>query len=122
VAGTQSLPRSARLRRAAEFQAVFQRGQREERRGFVALWRPAAGRTAGFATSRQIRGAVERNRARRRVREAYRRRRAAHPPGIAVVFVARPPALTQPFPELLEEMSQLMRSLGRRLRGAGGDA
>ena len=34
-----ALPRGERLRRAAEFQAVFQRGSRHERPSFVALWR-----------------------------------------------------------------------------------
>ena len=51
---------------------VFQRGSRHERGSFVVLWRPAKGRRVGFAVSRQLRGAARRNRARRRIREAYR--------------------------------------------------
>jgi ribonuclease P protein component len=112
------LPRGERLRRAAEFQAVFQRGSRFERPSFVALWQPAEGRRVGFAVSRQIRGAVERNRARRRIREAYRQIRARMADDVVLVVVARPSAGTRPFSELVEDMRRLAEALGRAPRGA----
>lgn len=86
-----ALPRETRLRGAGDFQAVFERGKRVERPAFVVLWIPTPGRRrAGFTVSRQVRGAVKRNRARRRLREAFRRQGAALPPDISVVFVGRP--------------------------------
>jgi ribonuclease P protein component len=111
------LPRGERLRRAAEFQAVFQHGSRHERPSFVALWQRADGRRVGFAVSRQIRGAVARNRARRRIREAYRRIRAQMADDVALVVVARPSASTRPFPELVEDMRRLAEALARAPRG-----
>ncbi|MGH7415477.1 MAG: ribonuclease P protein component, partial [Candidatus Rokuibacteriota bacterium] len=92
-----TLPRGERLRRSAEFQAVFQQGSRLERPTFVVLWRHAAGRRVGFAVSRLVRGAAQRNRARRRVREAYRQVRALIAADIEMVVVARPSAATRPF-------------------------
>jgi ribonuclease P protein component len=108
-----SLPRRARLRRAAEIQAVFQRGNRDERRSFVLLWlrRGAGQHRAGFAVSRRVGGAVDRNRARRRLREAYRRLQERFPEGIDVVFIGRSLVLTLPFPELLEEMRRAVGGL-----------
>ena len=44
------------------------------------LWREGVdARRVGFAVSRQVRSAVERNRVRRRLREAYRATRQAAP-------------------------------------------
>ncbi len=71
----------------------------------------------GFAVSRQIRGAVERNRARRRIREAYRQIRAQMADDVALVVVARPGAGTCPFSELVEDMQRLAEALARAPRG-----
>ncbi len=114
-----TLPRRERLRRAADIQALFQRGKREESTSFVALWRvDQPGRAAGFAVSRQLRGAVDRNRARRRLREAYRHHQAALPHGVQVVFIARPAALTRPFRDLLGEMERTVEALARAGRSS----
>jgi ribonuclease P protein component len=113
-----TLPRGERLRRAAEFQAVFQHGSRLERPSFVALWRRAETRRAGFAVSRQLRGAAKRNRARRRVREAYRQVRALIMADVELVVVARPSAARRPFPELVEDMRRLAENLARVSRAA----
>ena len=109
----RTLSRAERLRSAGEFQAVFERGKRLERPAFVVLWSSTPRkRKAGFTVSRQIRGAVSRNRARRRLREAYRGRTVANPDDISMVFVARPPALTSAFAKLVEAMDEVMRRLG----------
>jgi len=84
-----------------------------ERGSFVVLWRPAKGRRVGFAVSRQLRGAARRNRARRRIREAYRQVREQMAPDIEMVVVARPSAATRPFPELIDDMRRLAEALGR---------
>ena len=117
-----TLPRGERLRRSAEFQAVFQHGSRLERPSFVALWRRAETRRAGFAVSRQLRGAAKRNRARRRVREAYRQVRAQIVGNVELVVVARPIAARRPFPELVEDMRRLAENLARAARAAETDA
>jgi len=71
----------------------------------IVLWRATdEPRRAGFAVSRQIRGAVQRNRARRRLREAYRAMRSAAPTHAALVIIGRPAALRQPFSALTGEM------------------
>lgn len=72
----------------------------------------------GFAVSRQVRGAARRNRARRRVREAYRQVRAMIVGDVELVVVARPSAASRPFPELVEDMRRLAESLAHLSRAA----
>lgn len=68
--------------------------------------------------SRQVRGAVHRNRARRRVREAYRQVRALMAADVEMVVVARPSAATRPFPDLVEDMRRLAEGLARATAAA----
>src|SRR5262245_20990461 len=76
-------PRRERLTTSAEFQALFQRGRRIDRPTLVVLWREASEPTrVGFAVRRQLKNAVQRNRARRRLRQAYRGSSAAGPPRV----------------------------------------
>ena len=90
---------------SAEFQALFQRGRRIDRPALMVLWREAAGPTrAGFAVSRQLKNAVQRNRARRRLREAYRASRDAAPAHTALVIVGRPSVLVEPFAALAGQL------------------
>jgi ribonuclease P protein component len=115
-----ALPREARLRRAGEFQAVFERGKRVERPAFVALWIPTPGtRKAGFTVSRQVRGAVNRNRARRRLREAFRRQRVALTSDISVIFVGRALVQSVSFESLVQSLGEVLTVLRRQGREPG---
>ena len=105
---------------------MFRRGRRIERGNFIALW--AFARQAGgvaFAASRRTGGAVTRNRARRRVREAYRRQDGRVPAEMAVVFVARPRAASADFGEILTDMKSVVAIIRRQGEAesarAGGD-
>ena len=76
----------------------------------IVLWRASDGpRRAGFAVGRQIRGAVRRNRVRRRLREAYRAARDAAPAGVDVVVIGRTSALTVALGALIDEMRAAFR-------------
>lgn len=116
-AARQRLGRAARLTDRQDFQAVFRHGKRLERHTLIAIWRHGAtAARAGFAVTRQVRGAVDRNRARRRLREAYRRADVGRPTGVDVVFIARPPALTSPFPVLQRDVGSVLSAI----RSQGG--
>ncbi|HEV8675767.1 MAG TPA: ribonuclease P protein component [Methylomirabilota bacterium] len=111
-----TLPRGERLRDRGELQGLFQGGARLERAGFVLLWRWLPGRrAAAFAASRRLGGSTARNRARRRLREAYRQQKALLPStGLRLCFVARPAALRMPFPELSREIAHALRQAAPR--------
>jgi ribonuclease P protein component len=109
---TGRFPRHERLTSSADFQALFQRGRRIDRPALIVLWREAAEPTrTGFAVSRQLKNAVQRNRARRRLREAYRASREAAPPQVALVVVGRPAALTEPFAALTAQLRGALASI-----------
>src|SRR3954447_23294527 len=73
---------------------------------------------AGFTATKRIGGAVERNRARRRLREAARLLLPAHGhPGFDYVFIARGGVVTRPWAALLDDMkSALIRLAADRDR------
>ncbi len=74
---------------------------------------------AGFAAARSIGSAVRRNRARRRVREAFRWVAGEVAGGWWVVVVARPGAMEVPFVELVEGLRHALAGLGS-VRGRPG--
>jgi len=116
--------RRFRLRRRADFQAALGTGRIYAGRTLIAFARPRPSppTRVGVTVSRSVRGAVLRNRARRRVREAARLRllgddsRLARP-GIPydVVLIARPAALAAEFASLLQDAERV----AGRLAGPG---
>jgi ribonuclease P protein component len=112
-----TLPRGERLRGRHEIEHLFRRGVRLERAGFVLLWAAIPGRrAAAFAAGRRLGGSVTRNRARRRLREAYRHVKHLAPArGIRLCFVARARALDVPFATLSHEVADAMRHAARHL-------
>jgi ribonuclease P protein component len=100
------------LTTSADFQALFQRGKRIDRPAFIVLWRDTRETTrVGFAVSRQIRGAVQRNRAKRRLREAYRAVRGEAPARAALVIIGRPATLTEPFRAIADTMRDALSTI-----------
>ena len=75
---------------------------------------------AGFTATKRIGGAVQRNRAKRRLREAARLLLPAHAaPGFDYVFVARGGVTTRAWPRLLDDVkSALIRLAADRDRPA----
>ena len=61
--------------------------------------------------TRQIRGAVPRNRARRRLREAFRVTRSAAPTGVALIVIAKRAVLERPFATLIAELKEALVAL-----------
>jgi len=112
-----TLPRGERLRDGAEIDRLFRWGARIERSAFALLWMPAAGRrAAAFTAGRRVGQSVRRNRARRRLREAYRRVKQDAPvQGIRLCFVARPRAVDLAFPDLTAQVGEALQHVGRRI-------
>ena len=104
------LPKSARLRKRAEFQAAKERGKSFAEGPLAASYRPRdraptrpgiPGGVArvGLTVSSKVGGAVTRNRIKRRLREAVRLELSALPP-VDLVLVARASAVDASVAEL----------------------
>lgn len=84
-------------------------------RAFVLFVRREAGlaRRAGFVAGKRVGDAVRRNRARRVLREVYRKLKQDLPAlGFQVVFVARAPCPGRPIAELDQEMRRFLQRAG----------
>ena len=92
-------PKRGRLSRSAEFERVYRQGRSYGNRHLVLHAFPRAdqgelreGPRLGLSVSRKVGGAVERNQVKRLLREAFSEERAALPPELDIVVVARPEA------------------------------
>jgi ribonuclease P protein component len=109
------LRRRQRLRTGAEFDAVFRRGTRLDGHLFLLVAAPN-GRPfdrLGLAVSRRVGGAVKRNRARRLLREGFRRAERAPGPGFDLVVVARASLAAQGQAEVDRVLRERVRRLPR---------
>lgn len=103
------MQRERRLRRAADFAAVYSRGRSWANPLLVLKALPSAqGQSrVGFAVGKRLGKAVMRNRMRRRLRAMVRE--LAPRPGWDVVLVARGPAVAASFQQLQSAVSDLFR-------------
>ena len=88
---------------------MYREGRRFPGSILVLYVRPTEGpRKVGITAGRRFKGAVARNRAKRRLREAFRRIAGRLRDQGDLVLVARPQALTAPFDMLISEMETLL--------------
>jgi ribonuclease P protein component len=113
--------RGERIRRRPEFQQVYERGARIGGRYSTIFLLPNAGGPGrlGIAATKKLGGAVQRNRAKRLIREVFRRNKIA--PGYDVVVIPKRGLLDASLTALEADYRALVeRQLGRARR-AGGD-
>jgi ribonuclease P protein component len=108
-----TFPRDARLRRRSEFSGVFEAGvKRHGQLMSVCVKQGRAGSArVGIAASRKMGGAVERNFAKRRVREVFRSLEL--PDGLDIVVMPRQAILRAPLTAARQEFESLVRSAVR---------
>jgi ribonuclease P protein component len=108
----EGFPRSARIRKRADFLRVQQRGKKLSAGPLVGLILPSSTPTArlGLTVSSKVGNAVVRARVKRQLREVFRRRRHGCP-AVELVVIARPAASQASAAELAAAFGALLSSL-----------
>ncbi len=125
-AASSKFPKSRRLLKHADFQRVYQGGRRQFTGNMTVFFlRRCDGPQAmgtdntprvGFTVGKVLGGAVERNRIKRRMREAVRLAAQACEGPIDIVFNPRKSVGKLPFAELVNEVTRALRLAAQRAR------
>lgn len=118
--GTSSsaFPKHRRIRRRGEFGTVFDRGTRLHGRFFTFLLLPngLTGPRLGIVASRKFGGAVQRNRAKRLIREMFRQLGPqGTPAAVDLVVIPRREVLAAEFTEIARDFGNTWRRGVERL-------
>jgi ribonuclease P protein component len=111
-------PRSGRLLRHADFERVYKLGRRHFAAHITVFYLPRGGGhglRVGFTVGRVLGGAVERNRMKRRLREAVRRHRRSVTAAADVVINPKKSLLLADFTALLEEVERAFAVIQQKL-------
>lgn len=106
---TERLPKGARLRQRSEFLGASCGAKRAVLPHFIVLINRGRGRI-GITASRKVGGAVERNRIKRVVREAFRKHRTTCCREKDLIVIARAGASELSYEEAVRELAGALRA------------
>ncbi len=106
----EGLPRSEILKKGEVINLVLREGEWVGCRYFAIYFLKANERKVAFAASKKIRIKAKKNRAKRLMRELYRKNKEAFPVAY-YVFMALPDILTADFADLTESLERVLKAL-----------
>ncbi|MDR0747772.1 MAG: ribonuclease P protein component [Helicobacteraceae bacterium] len=98
------------MRTPRSFASVFEQAKSFHSAGFVFFYQNANVNEVGFVASKKVGGAVNRNFARRRMRELFRAHNGLLPRGRFVVL-AKKPIGKLPYAALMEQFSHIVKQI-----------
>jgi ribonuclease P protein component len=112
-----SFPKAARLLKHADFDRVYKQGRRHFSSHMTVFYLQQTEGTArtGFTVGRVLGGAVQRNRIKRRMRDAVRQRRSILTGPVDIVINPKKSVLRAEFPILLEEVTRAFELIARKM-------
>ena len=122
---SKRFPRSGRLLRHSDFERVYKQGRRHFSSHMTVFYlrrENEKGLRIGFTVSRALGGAVDRNRMKRRLREAARASWPAQDLPVDVVVNPKKSVLTANFEELQKEMAAAFEVVQKKISADAGSA
>lgn len=118
---SQRFDKSQRVRRRGEFKRVFDTGARVSSRYFTVLVaiNDANATRLGIVASRKLGDAVRRNRAKRLIRDVFRRLEKDQSPDLDVIVIPRRELFDAPFTDLERDFRAAWRRATARMQPAG---
>jgi ribonuclease P protein component len=115
---TEGLAARQRIRKKKDFLVLYKKGRRYKSRYFSLIYSFGAlpYSRVGVVASRKVGGAVVRNKAKRWMRELFRRNRDLLESPVDMLIVAMPDMASATWAEVLGEYLPAVREVGRRLR------
>lgn len=122
-------PKSRRLLRHADFDRVYKKGRRHFATHMTFFYlrgepkdgeQPSSQMRIGFTVRRVLGGAVQRNRMKRRLREAVRLQSLQPQGAVDVVINPKPSLLTADFAELQAEVAKAFQAIQKSLSQESG--
>jgi ribonuclease P protein component len=109
-----SFPKAERIRKRPEFLRIQGEGRKVVTKHLLAfgLFVDDGPPRLGITASRKVGCAVERNRVKRLLREAFRHRKHELPRGLRLVLIAKPHAVRATLAELSDELAEVRRRIG----------
>ena len=113
---SERFPKTARLRKRAEFLKLSRTGSKFQSANFVVISQAHDGVESriGVTVSGKVGNSVVRNRIKRQVREFFRRRRGDLPRSTDVLVIARNSAATLANAQIASELDQALTKQGDR--------
>jgi len=120
----QRFPQTQRLLKHADFERVYKQGRRHFAAHMTVFYlarlneegAPTQGLRVGFTVSKALGGAVQRNRMRRRLREAVRLDGTSREVGADVVINPKRSLLTADFAEIMNEVAKAFVSIEKTFK------
>jgi ribonuclease P protein component len=116
VRNRATFPHSIRLLRHADFERVYKQGRRHFSAHMTVFYlrRTEGGMRIGFTVSRALGGAVQRNRMKRRLREAVRLQQKGTKAAVDVVINPKKSLLTAEFEEIVQDVKRAFEVIERK--------
>jgi len=113
---SEQFPKTDRILKRDVFRSVYEKGRKFQARHFTAFVLPVSGEQPrlGITATRKIGNSVERNRARRLLREAFRRNKWLVPRGVDIVINVKRPLVGAAYRDLEADFITFLQKAGNR--------